>query len=344
MEAPLVQLRDHTWSALRALRSPDPAPAVRGLVSDGCGHRRAAPFPAQGAARRGRADDCLLHDHEDNLFLNGWGMANEPVYNQQATAYLLRDELKAVIRAFYSMMACAFSHSVFEPVEHRWAWGQYFGPPSTDGAWFELYRNMLIHERDDGSPAAGPGHAAGLAGGRQAHRSAAGAQLLWAALLRGGQPGGSRGNRGQDQPERPQPPERAPGAVASSNGGAPPPGGGQRPPLGRFRPHERVDSDSSAPRHQLRHSRPIREASRPQQGPGLERYLAEGPGRRGKSQRLDRLRGPVGTRRLGPLRLSAGRIGTPQPDPDPRRQRILAPVLARWTAVALPTDAPAGEH
>ena len=46
-------------------------------------------------------------------------------------------------------MACAFSHSVFEPVEHRWAWGQYFGPPSTDGAWFELYRNMLIRELND---------------------------------------------------------------------------------------------------------------------------------------------------------------------------------------------------
>jgi hypothetical protein len=92
---------------------------------------------------------ALLHDHEDNLFLNGWGMANEPVYNQQATAYLLHDEPKAAIRAFYSMLACAFSHSVFEPVEHRWAWGQYFGPPSTDGAWFELYRNMLIQERND---------------------------------------------------------------------------------------------------------------------------------------------------------------------------------------------------
>jgi len=33
-------------------------------------------------------------------------------------------------------------------VEHRWTHGQYFGPPSTDGAWFELYRNMLIHEWD----------------------------------------------------------------------------------------------------------------------------------------------------------------------------------------------------
>ena len=46
-------------------------------------------------------------------------------------------------------MASAFSHSAFEPVEHRWTHGQYFGPPSTDGAWFELYRNMLVHERDD---------------------------------------------------------------------------------------------------------------------------------------------------------------------------------------------------
>jgi hypothetical protein len=71
------------------------------------------------------------------------------VYNQQATAYLLRDDAKAVIKAFYSMMAGGFSQGVFEPVEHRWRWGQYFGPPSTDGAWFELYRNMLVREWDD---------------------------------------------------------------------------------------------------------------------------------------------------------------------------------------------------
>jgi hypothetical protein len=78
-------------------------------------------------------------------------MANEPIYNQQATAYLLRDDPSAVVRAFYSYAASAFSHSVLEPVEHRWTHGQYFGPPSTDGAWFELYRNMLVHERDDGT-------------------------------------------------------------------------------------------------------------------------------------------------------------------------------------------------
>ena len=29
--------------------------------------------------------------------------------------------------------------------------GQYFGPPSTDGAWAELYRNMLIREAAGGT-------------------------------------------------------------------------------------------------------------------------------------------------------------------------------------------------
>jgi hypothetical protein len=93
----------------------------------------------------------LLHDHEDNLFYKQWGMANEPVYNQQASAHLWRDEPGAAIRAFYSMLACAFSHTVFESVEHRWSCRQFFCPPSTDGAWFELYRNMLIQEREDDS-------------------------------------------------------------------------------------------------------------------------------------------------------------------------------------------------
>jgi hypothetical protein len=92
---------------------------------------------------------AMLHDHEDNLFLRGWGMANEPVYNQHAAAWLARDDVPMVVRTFYSMLACAFSHSTLEPVEHRWGWGQYFGPPSTDGAWFELYRNMLVREPDD---------------------------------------------------------------------------------------------------------------------------------------------------------------------------------------------------
>jgi len=95
---------------------------------------------------RGWLATAMLDDHEDNLFFNQWGMANEPVYNPQATVYLLRDEPEAVIRAFYSMMACAFSHHQLTPLEHRWAWGQYYMPPSTDGAWFELYRHMLLNE------------------------------------------------------------------------------------------------------------------------------------------------------------------------------------------------------
>ena len=48
---------------------------------------------------RGLLADALLNDHEDNLFYKGWGIANEPVYNQHATAYLLRDEPEAVVRA-----------------------------------------------------------------------------------------------------------------------------------------------------------------------------------------------------------------------------------------------------
>jgi Tol biopolymer transport system component len=151
MAAPLVQLRDHTWSPYVPADALTPRRLLEVWyptdVDSGALHlaRLKALDPS------GPLTTCLLNDHEDNLFLKGWGMANEPVYNQQATAYLLRDEPKAAIRAFYSMMACAFSHAAFEPVEHRWAWGQYFGPPSTDGAWFELYRRMLIHERDDGS-------------------------------------------------------------------------------------------------------------------------------------------------------------------------------------------------
>ncbi|RAJ93232.1 hypothetical protein LX87_04744 [Larkinella arboricola] len=90
---------------------------------------------------------AMLHDHEDNLFLKNQGAANEPVYVQQASVYSQRDQPKAVIRAFYSLMACGFSHHQLSPVEHRWAWGQYYGPPSTDGAWFEILRNMLLNER-----------------------------------------------------------------------------------------------------------------------------------------------------------------------------------------------------
>ena len=149
VRSPLVQLRYHTWvpyvpcEATKDGRIYDqwyPTDVDTGAIH----LLRLKALPADSSLA-----DSLLNDQEDNLFLDGLGMANEPVYNQQATAYLLRDDAKAVIRAFYSQMACAFSHSVFEPVEHRWRWGQYFGPPSTDGSWFELYRNMLVRELDD---------------------------------------------------------------------------------------------------------------------------------------------------------------------------------------------------
>jgi len=149
VQSPLVQLRDHTYIPYVPCEATRP-----GRLLDQWYPTDVDTGPVHLVRLKAiRADsdlaDSLLNDHEDNLYLHGWGMANEPVYNPQATAYLLRDDPEAVIRAFYSMMACAFSHSVYEPVEHRWSHGQYFGPPSTDGAWAELYRNMLIQELDD---------------------------------------------------------------------------------------------------------------------------------------------------------------------------------------------------
>lgn len=151
VQSPLIQLRDHTWmpyvpcdvlTPRRLLEVWYPTDVDTGALHMA---RLKALDPT------GPLTMYLLNDHEDNLFYRQWGMANEPVYNQHASAYLWRDEPEAAIRAFYSMCACAFSHTVFESVEHRWGWGQYFCPPSTDGAWFELYRNMLIQERDDDS-------------------------------------------------------------------------------------------------------------------------------------------------------------------------------------------------
>jgi len=144
--APVVRLADGTWINY----VPCDALTPRRLLEQwyptdvDCGPLHLARLDAVPAS--GWLAEAMLHDHEDNLFLNQWGAANEPVYNPQATAYLRRDEPEAAIRAFYSMMACAFSHHQLSPLEHRWAWGQYYGPPSTDGAWFELYRNMLLNE------------------------------------------------------------------------------------------------------------------------------------------------------------------------------------------------------
>ncbi len=151
VNAPLVQLRDHTWEPY----VPSEARTPRRLldvwyptdIDTGPLHlARLEALPPGGELAW-----WMLNDHEDNLFYKGWGAANEPVYNQQCTVYLLRDMPEAAIRCFYSHMAAAFSHSTFEPVEHRWTHGQYFGPPSTDGSWFELYRRMLIRETENGT-------------------------------------------------------------------------------------------------------------------------------------------------------------------------------------------------
>jgi hypothetical protein len=148
MRSPVVQLRDGTWTPYVPAEALSPHRILDEWyptdVDTGATHLlRLHALPARGALA-----DALLNDHEDNLYYKGRGIAQEPVYNQQATAYLLRDQPEAVIRAFYSYMASAFSHTALEPVEHYWGQGQYFGPPSTDGAWFELFRNMLVHEAE----------------------------------------------------------------------------------------------------------------------------------------------------------------------------------------------------
>jgi len=149
--SPLVQLGDHTWIPYvpGEANTPQRMMDIWYPTDVDTGPVHLLRLKAVGASTD--LADSLLNDHEDNLFFKGWGIANEPVYNQHAAAYLLRDNPQAVIRTFYSYMASAFSHSALEPVEHRSTHGQYFGPPSTDGAWFELYRNMLVMERDDDS-------------------------------------------------------------------------------------------------------------------------------------------------------------------------------------------------
>ncbi len=149
VQSPLVQLRDGTWIPYVPCGATRPGRLLDQWYPTDVDTGAVHLLRLKALAAEGDLAESLLNDHEDNLYLHGWGMANEPVYNPQGTAYLLRDDPKAAIRTFYSMMACAFSHSVFEPVEHRWSHGQYYGPPSTDGAWAELYRNMLIQERDD---------------------------------------------------------------------------------------------------------------------------------------------------------------------------------------------------
>ncbi|MCW5981045.1 MAG: hypothetical protein KIT09_23385 [Bryobacteraceae bacterium] len=149
--SPLVQLRDRTWAPYVPCEARTYGRILDQWYATDVDTGAVHMIRLQAVPPDGELADSLLNDHEDNLYYRGWGIANEPVYNQQGTAYLLRDEAKAAIRTFYSYMASAFSHSALEPVEHRWTHGQYFGPPSTDGAWFELYRNMLVREMDAGT-------------------------------------------------------------------------------------------------------------------------------------------------------------------------------------------------
>lgn len=148
VQAAVVQLADGSWINFVPTDAMTPRRMMeQWYPSDvDCGPLHLARLHA--VDPRGWLTTAMLNDHEDNLFLKNLGAANEPIYVPQAAAYLARDEPKAAIRAFYSLMASGFSHNQFSPLEHRWAWGQYYGPPSTDGAWFELYRTMLISETD----------------------------------------------------------------------------------------------------------------------------------------------------------------------------------------------------
>src|SRR5262249_54153317 len=101
MRSTLVQLRDHTWIPYVPCEALTPRRILEQWyvadVDTGAVHL----LRLKALSAVGKMADSLLNDHEDNLFLKGWGIANEPVYNQQATAYLLRDDPKAAIRAFY---------------------------------------------------------------------------------------------------------------------------------------------------------------------------------------------------------------------------------------------------
>jgi len=150
VRSPAVQLGDGTWTAYVP---SDAQGSGRRFETWYATHVDSGPLHLarlQALDPRGPLTTAMLRDHEDNLFFHQWITINEPVDNMQGTACLLRDELKAAIRTFHSTTACAFSHPVFEPLEHRWAWGRHFGPLSTDGSWFELHRNLLIRgEQDD---------------------------------------------------------------------------------------------------------------------------------------------------------------------------------------------------
>jgi hypothetical protein len=87
MLSPVVPLRDHTWVPY----VPAEATTHRRMLDVwyptdvDCGAVHMIRLGA--TAPRGELANWLLNDHEDNLFYKGLGIANEPVYNQTATAY-----------------------------------------------------------------------------------------------------------------------------------------------------------------------------------------------------------------------------------------------------------------
>ncbi|MEO8353701.1 MAG: hypothetical protein ABI680_18390, partial [Chthoniobacteraceae bacterium] len=148
VKSPIVRLRDNTWSNF----VPTAADVPRRRLEEwyptdvDCGPLHMSRLSALDP--KGWLTTAMVNDHEDNMFFRNQGASDEPVYNQQASAYLMRDEPEAVIRSFYSMMAGAFSHGQLEPLEHLYAHGQYSGPPSTTGSWYEQLRRMIVGELD----------------------------------------------------------------------------------------------------------------------------------------------------------------------------------------------------
>lgn len=151
VKSPAVQLADGTW--------------INFVSTDSLVHRRLFEswYPTSvdtgpmhmpwfnAIDPRGWLATAMIHDHEDNLYLKQLGSMNEPVYSHaQGITYLRRDDPEAAIRTFYSMMASAFSHHTLVSLEHRWGHQVFYCPPSTNGAWFNLYRHMLVSEFGEG--------------------------------------------------------------------------------------------------------------------------------------------------------------------------------------------------
>jgi hypothetical protein len=103
MRSPLVPLRDHTWTPYVPCEATKPGRRFEQWyptdVDTGAVHLlRLGALPAHGLLA-----DSLLNDHEDNLYLHGWGMAKAGL--QSAGDAICRDDPVAAIRAFYSYLA-----------------------------------------------------------------------------------------------------------------------------------------------------------------------------------------------------------------------------------------------